>query len=932
MTLLDTNEDILEILTDDLFAMFKFSISIEEFDQLVDRCISDNIPLDFEFSVTFEDEETRWMRFWGRLSTDRTRITGALTDITREVVQRNMEKERAIRDNMTGFYNRNALSEVAGKALAECREGEMVGFVYIGLTGYQEFQERFGMVAGNSYIRACSEVLRKILTPCLIPFRWLGADFLMLATGIKNPKLFRREVIRVIERVQKYVGEVEGIPVSFPVAVGYSISGIDGDVPSDLLEYASFAEHEVLRGERESPNPFNRERYDEAKRASLRRTFIKDIIDRNQLSIVFQPIISLKTGDLYGFEALSRPTNPIYKNIEELIHDAEATGHYTILEKRMVYNALDAYMMRDDRFRDQYLFINTAPFATLEEQDYNDIRDRYFGHMNVVFEVVERNRMDPEEINLRKSIVVKAGAKFALADFGSGYSNHLALLALEPDIIKIDRELISGVGTDLRKQHMLEDIISYARYRGTRVLAEGVETKEELETICRVGVDYAQGYFIGKPKSELSGPTEQALEVIRAVAKSRVIGVDNFITIVKESMALVDREMGENALITSYLIMKMALKLKIKGEKLAGLIASVALHDMGALSGEYSDWRNLGREELPGHSLFAYLIMKEYFPYECCPGAVLYHHHRWSEGGTAVDNTTIPDEADLISLADSVAGLVLGDPGLCANEELLLDRLRGLDHDPNNVALFGELCKAGILREIASGDYIENLLNVSKRLQAGKSEIEGVIRTYTYSAIFRLPHAYSHARVMEVIARFLARLAKQNWKLVDSIGQASLIYNLSRLPIPGPEPEAADNAYEENLIIRGRLKTIARILKKAGLDDIMNLMNAASGGEEVSSESHVIIGKDIVVGSRILNISDIFASLLEDRPNRPALNCIEAVYELTGLVRSESGYLPLAETMQDYIDDIEGRVQTAKAEIDKRYRSIMDTCAKLLGR
>jgi response regulator RpfG family c-di-GMP phosphodiesterase len=109
-------------------------------------------------------------------------------------------------------------------------------------------------------------------------------------------------------------------------------------------------------------------------------------------------------------------------------------------------------------------------------------------------------------------------------------------------------------------------------------------------------------------------------------------------------------------------------------------------------------------------------------------------------------------------------------------------------------------------------------------------------------------------------------------------------------------------------------------------------MNAASGGEEVSSESHVIIGKDIVVGSRILNISDIFASLLEDRPNRPALNCIEAVYELTGLVRSESGYLPLAETMQDYIDDIEGRVQTAKAEIDKRYRSIMDTCAKLLGR
>ena len=183
--------------------------------------------------------------------------------------------------------------------------------------------------------------------------------------------------------------------------------------------------------------------------------------------------------------------------------------------------------------------------------------------MNVVFEVVERNRMDPEEINLRKSIVVKAGAKFALDDFGSGYSNHLALLALEPDIIKIDRELISGVGTDLRKQHMLEDIISYARYRGTRVLAEGVETKEELETICRVGVDYAQGYFIGKPKvsfrTDRAGPGGYP-----GRGKSRVIGVDNFITIVEGIHGPGRQGDGEKRLITSYLIMKMALKLKIK--------------------------------------------------------------------------------------------------------------------------------------------------------------------------------------------------------------------------------------------------------------------------------------------------------------------------------------------------------------------------------
>lgn len=929
LTLTDAGEDVLEITTDDLFSRFRLSVSAEDFKKNVERCVRENVPIDFEFSVDFESGKTRWLRFWGRLSADRTRITGALTDITREVVQRNLEKERAIRDNMTGFYNRNALSEVAGKALAECMDGEMVAFVYIGLTGYQEFQERFGMIAGNSYIRACSEMLRTFLTPRLIPFRWLGADFLVLVTGVKSPEWFRQQAVEIIGKIQKYSGEVEGIPVTFPVAVGYSLSGIDGDMPADLLEYASFAEHEVLRGERENPNPFNRERYEEAKRASLRRTFIKDIIDKNQLTVVFQPIVSLKTGELYGFEALSRPTSPMYKSIEELIADAEATGHYPILEKRMIYNALDAYMTRDERFRDQYLFINTAPSATLDEQDYNDIRDRYFGHMKVVFEVVERNRMDPEEINMMKSTVIKTGAKFALDDFGSGYSNHLALLALEPDIIKIDKELVRGIFADFRKQHMVEDIISYARYRGTKVLAEGVETGEELETLCRLGADYAQGYFIGEPKRELSEPSDRALVIIRSMERSNVIGLGSFLAIVKESMALADPRMAQNAVITAYLIKKMALRLKMKGERLAGLIVAAALHDMGALAGGDGDWRNETGREVPDHSLFAYLIMKEYFPYEQCAEAVLYHHLPWSQREAAVENAQIPGEAYLLSLADSAARLVLENPALCSDVEKLVEKLRMMDHDPRNVSLFAELCRAGILREIASGEYLGDLINFSGRLQTRKSEIEGFIRTYVYSVVFRMPETYAHARIMEITARFLARLTKQSWKLVETIGLAALMYNLCRLAIPQDEMKTAVNAYEENLLARKKLKALARIMEKAGLDDIGNLMNAASGEE--ACESRFLMVKDIVMGSRILNIADIFANLLEDRPGKPALNCVEAVYKLANLVRDESGYLPIVETMQDYVDDIEGRVQTAKSEIEKRYRGIMDAYGRLSG-
>ena len=211
--------------------------------------------------------------------------------------------------------------------MAECKEGEHVVFVYIGLTKYREFQERFGMVSGNNYIRVCSEVMKEFITKDMIPIRWWGSDFLIIVKGVKDLKEFEKEAADVADKIGKHVGDVDGIAATFPMVMGYAASKIHGKTPSELLEFAAFAEHEALRNMVKSPNEFNYERFAKSHMATLRRTLIKDIIDKNQLSIVFQPIISLRTGELYGFEALSRPTNPVYSNISELIDDAEATGH-----------------------------------------------------------------------------------------------------------------------------------------------------------------------------------------------------------------------------------------------------------------------------------------------------------------------------------------------------------------------------------------------------------------------------------------------------------------------------------------------------------------------------------------------------------------------------------------------------------------------------
>lgn len=926
ITALSGETEATEINAENLFKNFNFNISLMDFNKYVEKCLKKDSDMNFECSVKGKEDKVHWLKFWGRPTKDKTRITGAITDITREVKSRNAEKERTIHDNITGFYNRNALSEVGGKAIAECGENEHVVFVYTGLTGYQEFQERFGMVSGNSYIRVCAEVMKKFITDDMIPLRWWGSDFLFIIKGVKDLKAFERESISVVQKIEKYVGEVDGVAVTFPMVMGYSAFKIHGKTPAELLEFAAFAEHEALREVAMSPNEFNYDRFEEAHIASLRRTFIKDIIDRNQLKVVFQPIVSLNTGELYGFEALSRPVNPVYSNIIDLIDDAEASGHYVILEKRMVYNALDTYMARDSKFKDYYLFINTAPYATLDEKDYNDIRDRYFGHMKVVFEVIERNRMDPDEINLRKSIVRKAGAKFALDDFGSGYSNHLALLALEPDIIKIDKELVRGINEDLRKQHMLEDTISYARYRGTRVLAEGVETREELETLCRMSVDYVQGYFTGMPNETLTDPDIKAKKIIKSIIRNKNIDLRQLYIIMEKSLAIINENYARCLSITVYLMIKLCKRLNIEGDRFTNIIITTIFHEMGILYPGYKNCSPLKTEEITEHSIFAYLLYKEFSPYPEYARMILYHYKKYGVNGV-INNISVPDEAYLLSLAVTIAEVIAN-----SKEEDIYDnvaeRIKQDGFKPEFKTVLEQFCEENMLSRIITGEYRVELLSYIGMIKLSKAEIMSLLRTFMNAITFRTPHSFAHAKTMETIVSLLGQMTKQNWHMMEKVRAASLLYNIGMLTLD-EETFAKDHSpIELYSLLREAIKDINVIFKEAELIDIVDMFNAAIG-ETTFSDKHMLMGKDIISGSKMINIADVLASLMEQRCSAYETSCRDTFDELKEISKTEDLYLPLIELMEDYVDDIEARVKSSRTEVEKQYRNVISGFEKL---
>lgn len=925
ITALAGESEATEISAENLFNNFSFNITLMDFIKHVETCLKKDCDMNFECSVNGK-EEVRWLKFWGRPTKDKTRITGAITDITREVKSRNIEKERTIHDNITGFYNRNALSEVGGKAIAECKEDEHVVFVYIGLTGYQEFQERFGMVAGNSYIRVCAEVMKKFVTKDMIPIRWWGSDFLFIVKGVRDLKVFEREAAAITAKIGKYVGEVDGIAVAFPMVMGYSASKIHGKTPAELLEFAAFAEHEALREVAMSPNEFNYDRFEEAHMASLRRTFIKDIIDRNQLSVVFQPIVSLRTGELFGFEALSRPVNPAYDSILELIDDAEASGHYVILEKRMVYNALDSYMARDSRYKDHYLFINTAPYATLDEKDYNDIRDRYFGHMKVVFEVIERNRMDPDEINLRKSIVRKAGAKFALDDFGSGHSNHLALLALEPDIIKIDREMVRGINEDLRKQHMLEDIISYARYRGTRVLGEGVETQEELETLCRMGVDYVQGFFTGIPDKKLTEPDIKAKRIIKGIIRNKNIDLRQLYIIMEKSIAIINEDYARCLSVTVYLMIKLCKRLNIEEDRFTNLIITSIFHEIGLLYSGYKNCSISESDEITEHSIFAYVLYKEISPYPEFARIILYHNKKYDING-AIGNIVVPDEAYLLSLAVTIAEVIINSKEKDINKNVA-ERIKENDFKPEYKEVFEQLYEENMLNRITTGEYRAELLSYIGAIKLSKAEIMSLLRTFMYAITFRTPYNFAHAKTMETIVSLLGQITKQNWNMMEKVRAAALLYNIGMLTLDEEIFVKNHSPLELHIILSEAIEKTNVIFEEAELIDIVDIFNATIG-EKTFSEKHMLMGKDIISGANMINLADILASLMEQRCYAYEASCRDIFDELKVISETENLYFPMIDLMEEYVDDIEARVKSSRTDIGKHYHNVISGFEKL---
>lgn len=251
---------------------------------------------------------------------------------------------------------------------------------------------------------------------------------------------------------------------------------------------------------------------------------LEQIIAEKEIYPVYQPIVSLKTGELLGYEALSRIAfTPCSMNVEEMFVQAEHYGCLWDLEYICRKKALKAAR---NKLGNRKLFLNVDPNIFKDARFQAGMTSQYLLRYdispdNIVFEVCERTDID--EIQLFQKVInhyETQNYQIAIDDFGKGHADYNRLFFLHPRYVKLDLSLIRNVHTDTVKSSLLEGLVKFCHTEHIFLIAEGIETEEELKHLIHLGIDYGQGYFLGRPEKKLEDIAANARQIIISEQKN----------------------------------------------------------------------------------------------------------------------------------------------------------------------------------------------------------------------------------------------------------------------------------------------------------------------------------------------------------------------------------------------------------------------------
>lgn len=247
---------------------------------------------------------------------------------------------------------------------------------------------------------------------------------------------------------------------------------------------------------------------------------LHDILAGGNLEVLLQPIFDLANGQAVGYEALTRGPagSKLFKPVD-LFEAALEEGCFHTLDSMCRRKAMEA---KQERLREgEQIFVNMDPrmmpcLLGPACPTCAWVRELGINPGDVVFELTERVFVGGDPIILKALDRCRCkGHRLALDDVGVGYSGMATMVTVRPDYMKLDGYLVRGIATDTYRRNLIKGLVSYCRETGIRLVAECIETREELEILCQIGVPYGQGYFLAAPGPGRPELNPEAAKIIK---------------------------------------------------------------------------------------------------------------------------------------------------------------------------------------------------------------------------------------------------------------------------------------------------------------------------------------------------------------------------------------------------------------------------------
>lgn len=471
-----------------------------------------------------EDGSCQWIKL--SMRTGEYSIRGVITNVTDQVDRRlKMDYEHTY-DVLTDLMNNRAFQERLNKLFVGKKSLGLGLMIMWDLDDLKSINDSYGHESGDGYIHSFANWLKTVSSAGSIGFsaRRSGDEFFTFVCGFDSVEKRKALLLEMSRHLQNMTDELySGTVVKLSASAGAARFPEDADTPIDLMRCADAAMYAAKRKGKGMIELFD------ATRDCRQSVYLTDLeklnrlIEQRMVRFAYQPIVRLRDAQIMGYEMLMRPQGDDFSNPQEVLSAAKSLGMLYQMEHLTLFGAVEQ-AIRDLESGvlapGRRLLMNSIANECLSDEDCAKLCDLALPALDhqVTLEVTEGEPMNAELTARKRALLHHLHGRFALDDYGTGYNGRTTLLTLYPEIIKMDRSLVRNLDTDTYKQEFLRNLVAFATERSMMVLAEGVETVDELRAAIRLGADLAQGYVLARPAFT---PPELPDEITAVILENR---------------------------------------------------------------------------------------------------------------------------------------------------------------------------------------------------------------------------------------------------------------------------------------------------------------------------------------------------------------------------------------------------------------------------